>query len=90
MPRFTINLASAVDTNVERHELQRTMKGAESNGHARCRICRVVSGGVAWQVVAVYESSRKVEAMPARRIFDKLLGAPPATVLTQAPVLELL
>jgi hypothetical protein len=63
------------------------MKGAESSGHARCRICRVVSGGVAWQVVAVYESSRKVEAMPARRIFDKLLGAPPATVLTQAPVL---
>ena len=35
------------------------------------------SGGVAWQVVAVYESSRKVEAMPARRILDKLLGAPP-------------
>jgi len=66
------------------------MKGAESNGHARCRICRVVSGGVAWQVVAVYESSRKVEAMPARRILDKLLGAPPATALTQAPVLECL
>jgi hypothetical protein len=48
------------------------------------------SGGVAWQVVAVYESSRKVEAMPARRILDKLLGAPPATVLTQAPMLECL
>jgi hypothetical protein len=89
--RYNVLFSVALGRGYQRragHELQRTMKGAESMEHARCRICRVVSGGVAWQVVAVYESSRKVEAMPARRILDKLLGAPPATVLTQAHVLE--
>ena len=50
---------------------------------------------MAWQVVAVYESSRKVEAMPARRVLDKLLGAPrqpcsPGACVRVVPVLDLI